>query len=129
VEPMIRKTRTLKVTEVRVTPEQQRELATLYKMSCYEALLDVMERSCIQIESCLIDAPVGNPEEILGAHAVTKAAWLFFHDVQKQVYSAYQKQLGDEAPASKPSLNDVIQSMEGMPMEPSDSADGGHPLE
>jgi hypothetical protein len=119
----IRTTRTLRVTEVRVDPERERLLAELYKMNYWEALLDEMEASCIQIETCLIDAPIGDPEEILGAHAVTKAAWLFFQHVQKKVYSAYQKHAGQDIPAPKPSLNDLIQSMEGVPIEPGDSQD------
>ena len=45
-KPQLRKARTLVVTEVLVSPEEQGELASLYKDSRYQnALLNVMERA------------------------------------------------------------------------------------
>lgn len=116
-QPHLRRTRTLKVTEVAISDDECIEIAALYKSSHWQALLNVMERACISIETGLINAPVGNPDEILGAHAVTKAAWLFFQYVQKEVYSSYNRQMQEPAGQEETPLNDLIQGVEGMPME------------
>lgn len=108
----IRTTRTLKVTEISIPPEEQELLVQLALDPRYEALLNVMERSCISIDTALVNAPLGEPEAILGAHAVSKAAWLFFTYVQKQVQNAYNTRTGEGAEESRPSLEDMIQGVE-----------------
>lgn len=122
--PTLRKTRTLVVTEVRVTPEEVDQLANLYKDARYNALLNVMERACINIDTSLVNVSVGQPEEILGAHAMSKAAWLFFTYVQKQVLNAYSVQSLEAEPAKAPSLSDTVQSLEGLNFERPDQAEG-----
>jgi len=80
----------------------------------YEALLDLMESACINLDTALINVPTGHPEEILGAHAVSKAAWLFFTWVQKAVLNAsYTSIRGDEA-TPPPSLEELMQGVEGF---------------
>lgn len=113
-EPIIRKTRTLKVTELEIPPEQREMLAQLALDPRYEALLDVMERSCIQLDTSLINVSVGEPEAILGAHAVSKAGWLFFTYVQRQVMTAYHTRAGEPEDQEKPSLEDLIQGVENF---------------
>lgn len=109
----IRKTRTLSVTEIQISPEEQELLTQLALDPRYTALLNVMERSCVALDSALINAPVGEPESILGGHAVSKAAWLFFTYVQKQVQNAYNNRTGEGAEEARPSLEDMLQGVEG----------------
>jgi len=120
----IRKTRTLKVTEVRVSEEHRQMLAALHKDARYEALLDLMERACISIDTALINAPIGNPEEILGAHAVSKSAWLFFTYVQKQVLNAYIAQTMEPGEGQPASLEEMVQSVEGLPFQGEEAENG-----
>lgn len=116
MEPRIRTTRTLKVTEVIVTPEEREQLAQLYPDPRYKALLDVMERACIEIETAHLNTPMGNPEEILGGHCMSKGVWLFFQYIQKQVAVAFNineaENSGEEGENPPPAtLNDVLQGV------------------
>lgn len=111
MEVKIRTTRTLKVTEEKISEEDRALIAQLFMDPRYIALVNVMERSCIALDTCFVNAPVGQPEEILGAHAVSKAAWLFFTYVQKQVLNCYTMQPADEEEGPPPSLNDVLQGV------------------
>ncbi|HET6220185.1 MAG TPA: hypothetical protein VFE27_24365 [Acidobacteriaceae bacterium] len=112
MELKIRTTRTLKVTEVRVSPETQELLAQLHMDSRYQALLDVMEQACIELETAHLNTSPGEPEAVLGGHCMAKASWLFFTYVQKQVFNAYSTRTGtEEEPPEKPSLDDVLQGI------------------
>lgn len=110
----VRKTRTLKVTEVKITEEEIIALADLFKDSRYEALLNVMERACIEMESAHFGTPMGDPEAILGGFAVTKACWWFFTYVQRQCHNAYQSRAAapDEGPVEAPTLDEYLQGVE-----------------
>lgn len=110
----LRKTRTLKVTEVIVSAEETEMLAQLAMDPRYEALLNVMERACIHLDTALINVPTGEPEQILGAHAVSKAAWLFLIYVQKQVLNASYTRTPDDESTPPPNLEEVLQSLEGF---------------
>lgn len=111
----LRTSRTLKVTEIEVSSEAKELLAQLYQDPRYEALLDVMERACISLETAHLNTSVGQPEEILGGHALSKGSWLFFTYVQKQVQNAYNTRTKDEdAEQSPPSLEEMIQGTEGI---------------
>lgn len=106
----IRTTRTLKATDIKLTPDQIVQLARLSLDPGYQALLDLMEASCISIDTALVNASPGQPEEVLGAHAVSRAAWLFFTYVQKQVAYAYNSRASDaENEAPRPSMDDLFQ--------------------
>lgn len=106
----IRSTRTLKVTDVKLTQEQIVQLARLSLDPGYETLLNVMEAACISIDTALINAAPGQPEEVLGAHAISRAAWQFFTYVQKQVVYAYNSRAGDEEVIpERPSMEDIFQ--------------------
>jgi hypothetical protein len=118
VELKIRTTRTLKVTEVVVSPEAQGMIAQLYQDERYQALLDVMERACIELETAHFNTSAGDPEAVLGGHCMAKAAWLFFTYVQKQVFNAYSTRTGDdEQLPQEASLDDVIQGIGSLPEE------------
>lgn len=108
---MIRKTRSLKVTEIEIPPEEKEHLAQLAMDPRYAAVLNVMERACIELDTALINVSTGDPEAILGAHAVSKAGWLFFVYVQRQVQNALYARTGEEEP-ERPSLEDLIQGVE-----------------
>lgn len=112
MDTRLRTTRTLKVTEVEVPPEQREMLAQLYLDPRYEALLDLMERSCIALETAHLNTGVGDPEAVLGGHALTKGVWQFYIYVQKQVMSSYATRASEEDEAPAPSLNDVLQGVE-----------------
>jgi predicted HTH transcriptional regulator len=113
MEIRLRTTRTLKVTEVDATPEEKEALAQLYDDPRYQVLLNAMERAIISLETAHFNTDVGNPEAILGGHALTKAAWLFFTYTQKQVNNAYHTRMTrDEGEVAPPSLNDMIQGVE-----------------
>lgn len=114
MEVRLRTTRTLKVTEVKISDEERELMSQLYKDSRYEALLNVMERACIEIESAHFSTSQGDPEGILGGFAVAKASWLFFTYVQRQIYSAYLSRAVDteEGPTEPPTLDEFLQGVE-----------------
>src|SRR5215472_14313027 len=113
MEIRLRKTRTLKVTEIKVSDEEMAELADLYKDSRYQTFLNVMERACIEVETAHFTCPLGDPEGILGGFAVAKACWLFFTYVQRQVQNAYLSRTAEpEEQPEAPTLDDFLQSVE-----------------
>lgn len=113
MELNIRTTRTLKVTEVRVSLEAEGQLAELHMNPSYNALLDVMERACIELETAHFNTAVGDPEAVLGGHCIAKSAWLFFTYVQKQVFNAYSRRIGTEEEPTEPAgLDDMLQGVE-----------------
>jgi hypothetical protein len=115
MEIRLRTTRTLKVTEIRVSPEEKEFLAQLYTDPRYEALLNVMERACIEIETAHLNTSVGEPEAILGGHALAKSAWLFFTYCQKQVDNAYHTRTIDEPEVAAASLDEILQGVNTPP--------------
>lgn len=115
MEARIRKARTLKVTEVAISPEERAGLAQLYLDPRYEFLLNVMERACIELETAHFNTALGDPEAILGGHAVAKAAWLFFTWVQKSVLNAYNTREGEPEGVEPPSWEEMLQGVEGFP--------------
>lgn len=108
----VRTTRTLKVTEINLSAEEKEKLAQLFSDPRYEALLNVMERACIELDTAHLNTPIGEPEAILGGHAVSKAAWRFFIYVQKQIVSAYNTRTDSEETDNPPSLEDMLQGVE-----------------
>jgi hypothetical protein len=113
MEVRLRTTRTLKVTELKISDEERELMAQLFKDSRYEALLNVMERACIEIETAHFTTPLGDPEGILGGFAVAKAVWLFFTFIQRQVQNAYLSRAADtEEVTEPPTLEDFLQSVE-----------------
>lgn len=110
----LRTTRTLKVTDTKLTEEQLEMLAQLCMDARYQVLLDVMERGCIELETAHFNTSLGNPEEILGGHAVAKAAWLFFQYIQKQVIFAHRSRAAedDDEPHVPPTLEEFLQGVE-----------------
>jgi hypothetical protein len=112
VELKLRTARTLKVTEIRVTPEEQEFLSQLAMDPRYTALLDAMERGCIELETAHLNTSPGDPEAVLGGHCVAKAAWLFFIYVQKQVLNAYHTRTGPPEEEAQPAaLDDILQGV------------------
>ena len=114
MEIRTRTTRTLKVTELKISDEEKELLAQLYKDSRYEALLNVLERACIEIETAHFSVSMGDPEAILGGFAVAKAAWKLFTFIQQQVYNAFISRAAlDEGPEEEPpTLEETLQSVE-----------------
>lgn len=113
MEARLRTTRTLKVTDIEVTPEEIAQLAQLAADPRYVALLNVMERACISIDTAHLNTPVGDPESVLGGHCLSKGVWLFFTYVQKQVLNAsYTGAQEDDVEQSPASLEEVIQGVE-----------------
>jgi len=109
----IRTTRKLKVTEVEISDEERELLAQLANDSRYEALLNLMERCCIEIETAHFNTSVNNPEEILGGHALAKACWLFFTYIQKRVQNAVLSRAADqEEMQAPPTLEEYLQGVE-----------------
>jgi hypothetical protein len=113
MELKLRSTRTLKVTEVKVTPEEQEFLFQLAMDPRYDALLNVMERGCIELETAHLNTSPGEPEAVLGGHCVAKAAWLFFIYVQKHVLNAYHTRTAEqpEEETTPALLDDLLQGV------------------
>lgn len=112
----LRTTRTLKVTEVQISDQEREHLAQLYQDARYESLLNVMERCCIELETAHLNTSMNEPEAILGGHLVAKAAWLLFQYLQRQVKSSHDMRMGDEDEGRpEPTLDEVLQSIEGLP--------------
>ena len=113
MEVRLRTTRTLKVTELKISDEEREMMAQLFKDARYEALLNVMERACIEIESAHFSTSQGEPEAILGGFAVAKASWLFFTYVQRQVQNAFLSRAADtEERPEPPTLDEFLQGVE-----------------
>lgn len=113
----IRKTRTLRPTEIKIPADELSLLAGLPGDPRYDALLNVMERACISLDTAHLETAISDPEAILGGHCVSKAGWQFFVYVQKQVQAAYymrSKEGDDQAPAT---LEEMLQGVEGIPTE------------
>jgi hypothetical protein len=72
-------------------------LIQIRSMPGYEVLLDLMEMSCIEQESKLINTPVDRPDSVLAEHRMSKAFWQVFQAVQKKVEFEIALQLGMEA--------------------------------
>lgn len=112
MEVLVRTARTLKVTEQRLSPEEQGQLAELALDPRYQALVNVMERACIEIDTGHLNTPPGNPEEVLGGHCVAKAAWSFFVYVQRQVQNAYNARAGESDENQTPvEIDDWLQGV------------------
>ena len=109
-----RKTRKLRVTEPAISAEEKRNLAELYKDARYESLLNVMERACVEVETAHFNTPLGDTETILGGHLLAKGTWLFFQYVQRLVLNAYNTREGEPEPEAPPSLEEMLQSVEGF---------------
>jgi len=110
-----RTTRKLKVTELVISEEEKRQLAQLYQDERYTALLNVMERVCIELETAHFNTPVGDVETVLGGHILAKSSWLFFQYVQRMVLNAYNSREVETEPESPPSLDEMLQGVEGFP--------------
>jgi hypothetical protein len=112
MEIRLRTFRTLKVTELQLSAQTREMLAQLYDDPRYEALLDVMEQACISLETAHFNTSVGEPDEILGGHALAKGAWLFFTYVQKQVNNAYHTRTQEGSESPPPTFEDLLQGVE-----------------
>ena len=112
----IRRTRRLKVTQLDIPPEELSLLAQLPGDPRYDALLNVMERACISMDTAHLATPVSDPEGVLGGHCVSKAAWQFFIYMQRQVQSAYTMRTESEGQSKEPEPNpdDVFMGVEGF---------------
>lgn len=112
----IRSTRSLKVTEIKVSEEELIQLAELFKDSRYHALLNVMERACIEIETSHFNVPMTDPEGILGGFAVAKACWFFFGYIQRQVQYAFMSRSASpeevEEELEPPTMEAYLQGVE-----------------
>lgn len=120
MEVLIRKTRTLRPTEIKLGDDEIEQLSQLYADPRYEALLNVMERACISLDTAHLDTPTSDPETVLGGHCVCKAAWFFYTYVQRQILAAYHMRTGAQPPEEKPNLDDLLQGVGGIPDMESD---------
>lgn len=113
MEVRIRSMRTLKVTDVKVSDEERQQLASLRDDGRYQVLLDTLERICIEIETSHLNTSFGEPEAILGGHALARAAWLVFTYLQKQVENAYLSRTAlPEEPIEEPTFEEILQGVE-----------------
>ena len=114
MEIRLRTTRKMKVTEVKVTDQEMEHLAQLHDDARYESLLNVMERACIEIETAHLNTSIADPEAILGGHLMSKASWLFFQYIQKQVLHSYHARTLADEPVQEPTLEETFQGVEGL---------------
>ena len=80
----IRTERTFGVTG-RLSEEKRGALATIRTHPGYQALLDILEQTCIEQESRLINRDVTDPEAIVAEHRKTQAMWQMFTHMQEAV--------------------------------------------
>jgi hypothetical protein len=117
MEVIVRKTRTLKPTELSIPPGELALLAQLWGDPRYDALLNIMERACISLDTAHLETPIADPATVLGGHCVCKGAWQFFVYVQKQVEAAYNMRAGAKDETREPTLEELLQGVEGIPVE------------
>ena len=86
----IRTERTLAVTIPRLTPEQVHTLAQLRLSAGWPVFLDVMERFCIELDTQLVNTPVGDDAGIIARHTKTQVAWQMFEYLQRHILDAAQ---------------------------------------
>jgi hypothetical protein len=108
----IREQRTISVTQLDLSPVAKAALSELSQGPYYPHLLDLMERACIEMDTALINTPAADPEAVLGAHAISAAAWKFFTYIQRAVQNAHNQHTAIEPePPEPPSEEDRIQGI------------------
>ena len=66
-------------------PVQRMRLASLFNSEVWPDALDVLEQCCIEIETDLINTPVGERQSVLGHHQLAQAAWRMFTHFQEKI--------------------------------------------
>lgn len=92
------------------TREQRMALAAIADKPGYEVLLDLMENACIKQETILLNVEAEKDAEVLAQHKISKAMWLFFVRLQKEVQQELAA-LTAEAPPQPPSEQEEQDAM------------------
>lgn len=83
----IRTERRVGVTS-RITPSAARNLYVLTLGETWPDLLDVLEMTCIEVETVLINTDPSKAAEVLANHKLSKAAWMMFEMMQAKIIEA-----------------------------------------
>jgi hypothetical protein len=68
-----------------LTQQQRVNLLKMRNEDGWQDVLDVMEMTCIEIETALINTSSDKETEVLANHKMAKAAWLIFTHLQEKI--------------------------------------------
>jgi hypothetical protein len=100
----IRNERRFGVT-AQLEPNQRRNLNALRNSEVWDDLLDVMEQTCIEVETDLINTSAADENAVLANHKMAKAAWKMFTHFQEKIFS--ESSLYLESVAKKPPVPEL----------------------
>jgi hypothetical protein len=89
----------------KLEPNQRRNLNALRNSEVWDDLLDVMEQTCIEVETDLINTSAAEEAEVLANHKMAKAAWKIFTHFQEKIFS--ESSLYLESVAKKPPVPEL----------------------
>jgi hypothetical protein len=96
-------------------PEDEKQaLYNLVNSAGWTALLNVLERCCIEQETRLINRDVEDDKGILAEHKMSKAYWQIFTRMQRDVLRAAAEFAGVEEEPRPRTEEEQILSVEGM---------------
>jgi|SRR5579872_5180706 hypothetical protein len=67
-------------------PNQRRNLNALRNSEVWDDLLDVLEQTCIEIETDLINTPADEEAAVLANYRMAKSAWKMFTHFQEKIF-------------------------------------------
>lgn len=110
----VRTERTLSVMDVPIKGEDKLFLSQLYNGPHFEAFLNLMERSCIEQDTRLINTDVKDQQAVLAQHCMSKAMWLLFTEIQLKIKRCHDEMMRDEERETEPqqSEEDYLQGVE-----------------
>jgi hypothetical protein len=92
---------------------EKQALYNLLNSPAWPILLDVLERSCIEQETRLINCDVADTERIIAEHRMSKAFWQIFVQMQKTVVNAAREFAGLEPEKPRTEIEQIL-SLEGI---------------
>jgi hypothetical protein len=110
----VRSTRTLSVMDVPITGEDKLFLSQLYNGPHFDAFLNLMERSCIEQDTRLINTDAKDEQAVLAQHRMSKAMWLLFTEIQLKIKRCHEEMMRGEEQEEVPqqSEEDYLQGVE-----------------
>lgn len=94
--------------------DEKQALYNLVNSAGWPALLNVLERCCIEQETRLINREVEDDKGILAEHKMSKAYWQIFTRMQRDVLRCAAEFAGVEEEPRTRSEEEQILSVEGM---------------
>ena len=102
----VRTERTLSVMDVPLKGEDKLFLSQLYNGPHFEAFLNLMERSCIEQDTRLINTNPAEQQAVLAQHCMSKAMWLLFVEIQLKIKRCHEEIMQGEERDEVPQVSE-----------------------